>query len=67
MRWGFGMSERVEKYLWDVYEVSRLIIDEATVKSIGTYLDVRQSVIQCCLSDYLDSIQLAGFKLLMEL
>ncbi len=37
------VTERVKKYLW---EVSRLLIDEATVKSIGSYLEVEPSMIE---------------------
>ncbi len=35
----------VEKYLCEIF---CLLTDEATVKSIGTYLDVEQSVIESC-------------------
>ncbi len=57
------MTERVELYLW---QVSHLMVDEETIISIGTHLDVDQSVIDSCLTDNPGNIQLAGYKLLME-
>ncbi len=66
--------EHVEYTLfkYDCYEnswtdkTSRLLIDEATVISIGIYLNVEQSVIQSCIRDTRDSIQLDGYHMLME-
>ncbi len=42
------------------------MVDEETIISIGTHLDVEQSVIDSCLTDNPGNIQLAGYKLLME-
>ena len=57
------LNNRVQKYLTDV---SGLLKDEAAVNSIGSYLDVKQSIIQSCITDHPDSPQLAGFNVLKE-
>ena len=57
------LNKRVQKYLTDV---SGLLKDEETVKSIGSYLDVEESAVQCCITDNPDNPQLAGFNMLKE-
>ncbi len=57
------VTERVETYLW---EVSGLIIDESMLLSIGNHLSVKQSVIENCIADHPESVQLAAFNVLKE-